>query len=144
MKSITDDMRTVLLAAGIGSATPTANWSIHISHEPDKPDRCITLYDRGGDQSGYYYNPADKPVRYDMFQVRVRAIAYSDAYAQISAIVGVLDQKHHFQLAGLNAGDPVTKYGGVFLIGRPTSLQKDGKGRSIWVADFRSIRQTKP
>jgi hypothetical protein len=143
MKSIANDIRTLLIGGAVGSATPTADWSIHVGTEPDKPDKAITVYDTGGEQTGYYMDNNLAPTRYDTFQVRVRGRTYTETFEKLSGILDLLDQNCHFQLAGLTAGDPVTEYGGIFLIGQPASLQKDDKGRSLWVANFRAVRETK-
>lgn len=40
-------MRDILVAAGYTFAG-AGNWSLWVSKQPDKPDKCITLYDSGG------------------------------------------------------------------------------------------------
>ena len=140
MKPIAEDIKSILVTAGVGSATPTADWSIHIGTEPAQPNKVLTIYDTGGEGSGYYLNSAKKPTVYDTFQVRVRGMTYTEAYAKLSSVLDALDQKNHFTLAGLGSGE-TTKYGGIFMLGRPVSLPKDDNGRSLWVVNFRVVRE---
>jgi len=47
------DIKDLLVTADVGRFNITeledqSDWSINVSKRPDKPDRCITLYDSGG------------------------------------------------------------------------------------------------
>lgn len=53
MSSRATEIKDLLVAAGVGTFNVTdplnvTDWSINVSKLPDKPDRCITLYDSGG------------------------------------------------------------------------------------------------
>ncbi len=43
-----EDIRSVLVAAGAASATPGAQWALHIGHLPKSPDEVIAVSDTGG------------------------------------------------------------------------------------------------
>lgn len=43
-----EDLRTVLINAGVVSATPTSSWSVHIGHLPKSPHEVVALSDTGG------------------------------------------------------------------------------------------------
>ena len=43
-----EDVRSILVAASVVSATPTAAWSVHMGHLPKSPNEVVAVVDTGG------------------------------------------------------------------------------------------------
>lgn len=125
--------KTLLVAASVGSNTPTADWGIHISAMPDDrdvPNKAIAIFDTGGTENS---NPKWL-LDYKSIQVRVRSNSndYTGAYAKIAEVKDVL--------LGLEAqtvsGD---RWDGVTAIGDITYIGRDKNDRPELVMNFRLI-----
>lgn len=60
-------IKDLLVTAGVGVFASQSDWGIYLGVQPDKPGRCITIYDSGGN--------APEPsllLSYPSVQVRVR------------------------------------------------------------------------
>ena len=95
MAAPSEGIRDLLVAAVVGvfNSTDNTNWSIHISKQPDKPDRAITIYDSGGQDP----NP-QWLVDYPTVQVRVRGgendylVAHQKCRDIVNALIGLPSQ----------------------------------------------------
>lgn len=122
--------KSLLVAASVGSNTPTDDWSIHLSKMPASPDRAIAIFDSGGAE-----NPNPKwLLDYKTIQVRVRGRVndYTTAYQKIVDAQDVL--------LGLPAqtvgGD---RWDGITCISDITFLGRDDNDRPELVVNFRII-----
>ena len=122
--------KTLLDSAGVGSLTPTADWSMHISKLPNKPDKAIAIFDSGGAETA---NPKWL-LDYRTFQVMVRGGAndYVEAFNKTAEVKDAL--------LGLPAqtveGD---RWDGVTLIGDITFVGRDENDRPMLSVNFRVI-----
>lgn len=68
MPAPSEGMKTLLIADGVGSGSPTVDWGIHVSKMPASPDRVIAIFDTGG------FNPHPAfLLDFPTIQIRVRA-----------------------------------------------------------------------
>lgn len=122
--------KSVLLAASVGSGTPTADWSIHVSKMPATPDRAIAIFDSGGAETA---NP-QWLLDYRTIQVQVRG-GPGDYEAAYNMAANVKDA-----LLGLPAqtvgGD---RWDGVTMIGDITFMARDENDRPMLSVNFRII-----
>jgi hypothetical protein len=122
--------KTILLAAGVGSGTPSADWSIHVSKLPATPDRAIAIFDSGGAET------ADPRwlLDYRTIQVLVRGgkndynLTYNTAAMVKDALLGL-----EAQVVG---GD---RWDGVTMIGDITFVSRDDNDRPTLSVNFRII-----
>jgi hypothetical protein len=121
----------LLVSAAVGSATPTDDWSIHVSKMPPTPDKAIAIFDTGGTGEG----PSPKwLLDYRTMQVRVRSNAddYTGAYNKMQDVKDVL--------LGLPAqavlGD---RWDGVTILSDITFIGRDDNDRPELSINFRLI-----
>jgi hypothetical protein len=107
--------KTLLVAASVGSNTPSADWAIHVSKMPDRPDRVIAIFDSGGTE-----NPNPKwLLDYRSIAVQVRgkvsdyALAYNKALEVKDALLGL-----PAQTVGGDRWDGVTMISDIAFVGR--------------------------
>ena len=127
-----DEIGTYLTGQGVATTGSTSNWRIGKGFEPDRPDKCITLFETGGEPNeGHRDTPIDRPT----FQVRVRAdnYGYSTARAKIGAARTALELIGASTLSG-------RRYVYVTAMGEPVSLGVDEKQRPRLVMNFRAMR----
>lgn len=124
------DIKAMLVADTIGSATPTAEWSIHVSQEPTSPANVITVYDTGAWQASDPRNLLDFP----SVQVRVRAKGYTTAYAKALAIRDALQSRPAETVGG-------TRYSGVWLNGDILAIGQDENERTLLTINFNLMRE---
>lgn len=138
MKSLSEDVKDLMVAASLGIEAGITTWGIYIGLEPDTPDNCITIYDSGGRPPGYYFNKDLPETQYPGFQVRVRGLDYAAVYAKISAIKDMLNKKGAFT----TTGDDATKYGRIFQTSAIISLGRQKKKlRHVLVVNFETMRE---
>jgi hypothetical protein len=123
--------KTLLVAASVGSATPTADWSVHVSKMPPLPNKAIAIFDSGGTGEG----PNPKwLLDYRTMQVRIRS--EPDDY------VGAFDKAQQVKdtLLGLPAqtvGSDV--WDGVTILSDITFIGRDDNDRPELSINFRLI-----
>jgi len=125
----TEDVKDLLVNAGIGTFGGEADWSIYIGSEPNKPNNIITLYDTPGIASNPKFR-LDEP----RFQVRVRSKNYNIGFQKAIEVSA--------QLQGLPSQTfNGTRYEGIWVVLETNFLKADGEGRSIFVTTYRMIRE---
>lgn len=82
-----------LVTDGVIIASTTADWSGFLDREPEKPFRCITIYNTGGSPPGHYLNRTEDrpPFEYPTIQIRVRGTTHSEAWSKIDDAVKFLE-----------------------------------------------------
>lgn len=106
----------LIVAAGVGSATPTADWGVQISTIPALPIRTIAIFDTGGTGEG---PNAKWLLDYRTFQVQVRGnvndyvLAWSKMEACKDVLLGMIPQ-----VIGGDRWDGVTGIGDITFLGR--------------------------
>lgn len=132
-KPITLDMKDVLEAYNVGTfgngGGISGGWPIFIGSEPDMPNDCITLYDTPG--------TAPNPkwlLDYPRFMARVRSHSYEQGFAKAEELKGALLGLPSQDINGI-------RYVGIYVVTDTYFLQADGKGRSIFVNTWRTIRE---
>jgi len=128
MNPPSEDLKNVLVAAGIGTFGATSGWGIFIGKEPDKPNTAITLYDTGG----YEPNPKwlqDNPT----VQVRVRGTNYKTTLQKAK------DARD--ALLGIGPNDfpasVTTTYVGIWVSSDVGYIGSDDKNRFIFTFNLR-------
>lgn len=134
MRSPAHDVAVYLADQGVGTFGGNLGWSINVSREPDKPDRCVTLYDTGGAEAF-----AEIKLFTPSFQVRVRAETggYAAAYDKQAEIRDLLIDLQNTELGVSNE----TYYLGIWLEGEIISVGRDDNDRHILTANYRAERQ---
>jgi len=129
VSSPSEGIRIILENANVGKFNDATDWNINIDNEPDSPDRCITIYDTGGQPS----NPRWL-VNYPNVQIRVRGnqAEYVQTYAKAeevkNALLGILSQT-------INGENWVS----VSQIGDINSIGKDANRRPLLTLNFALI-----
>jgi hypothetical protein len=111
----------LLVAAGVGSDTPTDDWGIHISQLPAMPIKAIAIYDTGGTGEG----PNPKwLLDYRTIQVMVRGSSngYEEAYGKAQAVKDTL-LGLPAQVVGDDRWDGVTGVGDITFVARNENNQ---------------------
>ena len=135
MNPVSEDIKDLLVAEGLGSDAGTDDWAIYRSQEPDTPNKVVTIYDTGGPPPGYVYRVVVPETQYPTFQIRVRGEDYTEVYEKIEAIKDYLNTVTGWFV------DTATEYGRPFQTSEIISLGKDENGRSVLVVNFKIIRQ---
>lgn len=126
-----EDLKDLLVTAGIGTFAGTSTWGIYVSKEPDEPHGVVTLYDKGGVSS----NPKwilDEPtvrvrIRGDIMKYRT---TWTKAEAVKNALLGITPQT-------VNG----TKYIGIVQLGDIIFLGYDDNNRPVFTTTWRVIRE---
>lgn len=126
-----EDIKDLLVAAGVGIFAAETGWSINISKEPTKPDTAITIYPTGGTDP----NPKfilDHP----SVQVRVRGGIkdYNAGYAKAQAIKDALLGLPSQTVDG-------TVIVGVWMISDIAFLRYDDNDRPLFTTNWRLDRE---
>lgn len=144
MNPVSEDMKDLLVAAGIGTFASTSAWGIYTNEEPKTPNQCITIYDVPGPRPDYYMNSAKKPLLNPMFQVRVRSLTYLEGWNKHRAIAVVLDRRARFDASGAESGDSDVQYQSITkTTSDPQYLGKDDNNRFLWVWTYQAFRREK-
>lgn len=128
MNSPSVDVKDILVNNDSSSTIYDFGTTLFVSHEPDSPDRCITILDSGGfdpDVSSTYERPT--------IQIRVRdkSNAYPQAYSTIKAIVDLLHANRYV----INSTTYIFwQQGDIFYLGR------DEDNRITFTANMRMNR----
>jgi len=129
---ILDELATYLQGQGVASTSQSAAWALFKGYEPSTPDKCISLFETGGDPNEQNVNtPIDRPT----FQLRVRAddYGYSTGRAKIAAARTALELIGNSTLSS-------RRYIHVVAMSEPVSLGLDENQRPRWVQNYRAIR----
>jgi len=136
MNPVAIDIKDILVEEGVGKFAAKNGWSIHVDYEPDGdnlPDSVISVWNTTSIE-GKVIN-TDRPTFNSSCQVRVRSFDYLGSYEKITECRTALDRKGIFTKGGM-------KYFGISTQGgEPLFLQRDPKGRFIFVQDFMAVRQ---
>lgn len=126
-----EDARSLLIAAGVVSSTPTADWAVHIGREPKTPNKVVTIYDTGG--------RAPNPkwlLDYPNIQVKVRGAPNGYAEARLKAI------RIKDELLGITSLDVNgNRWVSVTMAGDITLIGYDENERPMFAINFRLIIQ---
>lgn len=138
MNPVTEDIKDILVAAGIGTFASNNDWGIFISQEPpanaegEGPHKCITLFENGGEP----FDTLDG-VRVDdfSFQVRTRSEkgGYATAYAKMEAIIAELNLKKDYITGS-------TRYASIHRDGLTEFLFRDDQNRAVFICNFSGLR----
>jgi len=131
MNPASEDLKDILVTAGIGTYAATSGWAIYVSKEPKSPDTVVTLYDYSG------ADPSPKFLRDNPnVQVRVRGAkeAYKAGWTKAQAVKDAL-----LGLPGqtINA----TKYVGVWMQSDINFINYDDNNRPLFTLNFRITRE---
>ena len=129
---ILDELATYLQGQGVASTSQSASWAVFKGFEPDTPDKCISLFETGGNPNEQNVNtPVDRPT----FQLRVRAddYGYSTGRAKIGAARTALELIGNSTLSSW-------RYVHVVAMSEPVSLGLDENQRPRWVQNYSAIR----
>lgn len=131
MNSMARDVAHFLVGKGsLGAFGGDLAWCLNYGVEPDKPDSAITIYDTGGMEPDTDELDLERP----SFQVRVRSLAYDDAYAKHKEIKELLT----LPLVSFNMTS--CKIIGIQMTSDVLSLGRDDANRFLLVANFLAMR----
>ncbi len=126
-----EDLRKILLDASVVSATPTAEWSVHIGILPKVPHKAIAISDTGG------LPPNPKwLLDYPSCQIMVRGApgGYSDARTKA---IRIKDELLGITSLDVNSNRIVS----ITMAGDVTFLGPDENERPLFSLNFRLIVQ---
>jgi len=127
MNSPSEDIKDMITQSdGIG----TFGVDVFISEEPDKPDKCATIYDSGG------FDPeTHNDISHPTVMLRVRGVVgeYKATYAKARVIVNLLDGRSNETLNG-------ARYIQIFMLGEINAVGTDEYGRPVLTINFDIMR----
>lgn len=130
--ALLDEVAARLISQSVGVTGTTASWAVYKGHEPELPDKVISIFETGGlPNQPHEGEMLDLPT----FQVRVRgdSYGYSTARSKLGAARTALE--------GMTAGTFSGRYYcQVTANGEPISLGQDGSHRPIVVMNFTALR----
>jgi len=133
MNPASQDLKDILVGAGVGTFAGTSGWAIYISQEPASPDEVVTLYDSGGPEPLYLMDDTDlfRP----NLQARIRGAAggYLEAWAKAQEVADTLGHLAPQTIGG-------TWYAGVWQQTEVTFLRYDDNNRPVLTVNFRIRR----
>ena len=135
MNAVSEDVKDLLVTAGVGTFKAASGCGIYINFEPEEPDTSITIYDTGGPTPGLTADVSQAPYRFSSFQVRVRGpnADYAAVLGKIQLVQSTLETKTKF-----TAGS--ARYERFMTTIEPAFLRVDENQRVIWVASFEAQR----
>ena len=139
MNPVTEDIKDLLVAEGY-TFTGTDDWAIFIDTEPNKPDKCITLFDTGGPDPLGCMDRSKKKLLRPSFQARVRGNSYKGAHDAMEDINVILDQHVPWTATSEDSAEADVRYQGMQMSGDPIPLGQDDNDRFVWVTSFQTHR----
>ena len=131
MNPPSEDIKDLLVSAGIGTFAASSGWGIYIAEEPESPDTTITLYDTQGEAP----DPAWL-IDYPRFMVRVRG--EEDSYlATYAKALAVRDELNGIAPQTVNS----TPYVGIWAMTDVTFVEFDDNRRPVFTVNFRIVRE---
>lgn len=133
------EVSSYLIAQAVAPSDPNADYGVTQGYIPDKPDRCIALYETGGFPNiALSTGTVDRPT----FQVRVRGpswsvnpTGYTSARAKIETIRSTLEG-----VMNKSIGSPLWAYVHIKSLHPPISMGRDPNDRPTVVMNFQALR----
>lgn len=133
MKSVSEDIKDLLVAGGLGL---TLGTNLFISRLPDSPKDAVCLYDTSSSPADNFVS-GDDPLYRDSVEVMVRNINYTTGHALAQNIAELLNGKNNFSLNN-------SFYQLVVLSNGPNILNNSGNKELedgfYWSLNFNTIR----
>jgi len=133
MKSVSEDIKDLLVAGGLGL---TLGTNLFISRLPDSPKDAVCLYDTSSSPADNFVS-GDDPLYRDSVEVMVRNINYSTGYTLAQNIAEFLNGKNNFSLNN-------SFYQMIALSNGPNILNNSGNKELedgfYWSLNFNTIR----
>jgi len=145
MNACTEDIKDILVTApNTYKFSDGSDFSIYIGKEPDRPDKCITLYDTGGPQDDNVMDQSAKTMRHSSFQVRVRGKNYKNVRLQLKKVDKIINRIGSFTATAEDSSETNdTRYSDIFRQGDLMWLEQDDNDRHIWIANYQAHRKEK-
>lgn len=138
MESLAYRIQQLLVAAGEGGdGVASDGWTLFCGFEPSVDGDSVTVYDVGGQGSGYMLQTIGEAYRSDHAQIRVRCGDYRSGFAKAAACAAVLENLQALNFAGV-------RYLRISSVSSVLTLERDEKERTIWVTTVRAFRQALP
>jgi hypothetical protein len=130
------DLKDQMVAAAVGvfASSDENDWCITIGSSPDKPTKCLTLYDTGGPQPDRTMDRSQKAIMSPQIQVRARAATYIAGYQKLQDLVDLTNQWGKFARGS-------SWFEGVFQSSDIMFLERDGKDRYVFTVNFQVKRK---
>ena len=126
-----EDLKDLLVTAGIGTFAGHSTWGIYVSKEPDEPDGVVTLYDKGGSSPNPKFILDEPTVRIRIRGDKMEYIAAWDKAEDVKdALLGITPQT-------VNG----TFYTGILMIGEILFLGYDDSNRPLLTTTWQVIRE---
>lgn len=133
MKSVSEDIKDLLVAGGLGL---TFGTNLFVSTLPDSPKNAVCLYDTSSSSADNFVS-GDDPLYRDSVEVLVRDINFSNGFTLAQSIVELLNGKNNFTLNN-------SFYQLIFLSNGPNNIKNSGNreldGGFFWSLNFNTIR----
>jgi len=136
MQPFSVDVKDLLEAGALWDSiysVPVFGTDLFISHEPDEPDTCITIYDTQGLDPDQEINPDNNFTEHPACQIRVRSNSYEEAYQIMRICVKTLKIRPQ----AINN----SCYGSITQSGTINSLGQDERDRTRLTTNFIAIRE---
>lgn len=129
-----DVLRYLLVDHGIGTYpdNPKSDWMIYADNEPDRLDKCITIYNTFGKPLGRSHVDSEF-IEMHGIQVRIRASVSSVAFTKARVIAIDLDESTGREVIDIDTSSycvhSFSRTGGIIPLGKESPTSK----RSIYV-----------
>lgn len=139
MNAISETLKDVIVAAGVGQFGGSADWAIYIGDEPPTPDNVISLFDYSTeDVADTDLADGSRAVDRMRVQVRIRALAQMDAHAKFQQIQTVLQSTSPF--GNVEGADAVRYVKFIPLESGPMPIGRDDRQRFMFTRNYRCNR----
>lgn len=129
-----EDIKDILVSAGVGVFGASSGWCISVSREPKSPNTCITIYDNGGASPHPNWALDELDI-----QVRIRGgpEQYQSAYDKV---LSVRDALLGLPTQTVNSSE----YVGVIMRGDFNFIEYDDSDRPLFTMNFIVWREPPP
>lgn len=122
-----DDIGAYLASRGVG----IVGTDIYLGSMPDRPDRCLALYELEGERPEYHWD-AERPT----LLIRARGADQAEARELIASVWREL-----WNLTGIVSNG--TRYHRIEARGSVAQTGRDARGRVYYLANFSVIKEVK-
>ena len=136
MNPVTETIKDLLTAGGIGTFAATSGWSIQINMEPTTPVTTISLFNSAGPPPEGCMDVSKARLKSSVCHIRVRASTSLLAQAKIREIIDLLNSKTAFLTESSTIRNMQCSQNNEEFL-----LEQNDNDQFIWVVDYQVKRR---